>query len=805
MFWLDYLEKHQLNIMLILAGICATLAFLVAFTGNLRKQKKHALFSLELGAMLLLIADRFAYIYRGDLSTLGFWMVRICNFCVFFFLITILYSLNSYLIDLSMFEIKLKKLPLRFRLNKVITVIAIISLIISQRINLYYYFDENNFYVRGRGFLIWYLFPLIMFISDMSIVFQYYKKLRRIIRVPLMFFSALPVIAAVVQFFVYGLSLINISIVGGAILLYFFVLIDMNSSVEKASQIEINYLKDEQKRMRTLFEQTATALANAIDAKDEYTHGHSMRVAEYSLKIAQLSGKDESFCSQVYYAGLLHDVGKIGIADGIINKSGKLTDEEFAEIKKHPVIGRQILSSISQSPYLSIGANYHHERYDGHGYPEGLKGDDIPELARIIAVADAYDAMTSKRSYRKPIPQELVREEIVKGSGSQFDPEFARHMLHLIDLDLKYKMKEQDEVLELAGKNELNCADSDIDFSEGFLLNQNIFRFKMHCTPDKNVPFNKVTFTILLFDSLDARIHYDEVQLREMHYTEFARIHFNGSVEKKNAREIKNEIIKNEISGFHSEWKNAYNYGLDFEGEAVKIKDHVQVKLISKFQTMITTIALPDNSRFSYLSLTGSHCNFSNVSVFREEQQVAVDYIPRIAEEINYIEGPEGDIPSIQMDGWCTAFSEPITLFDNMTISFHSKSLPTARLIWHCPYIRLYYSDDKKPGGKNFREFVLVRIDGENWEGNGYADNSITINHNESFEGWTTWKEMIKAGIDSSFTIHLKGNKVTVFTENGGIAIRSTTVIKDMPKEVYAVLTGDQCMISNIKISGNIK
>ncbi len=805
MLLIDFIVKYQLNIMLVLSGICATLAFFVIFTGNLRFRKKYALLTLELGATLLLIADRFAYIYRGDISTTGYWMVRICNFLVFFFSITIIYSFNSYLIDLYRHEVKLEKLPLRLRINKIIAFVAIVSLIISQRINLYYYFDEQNRYVRGSGFLIWYLFPLLMFVLDLSVVFQHYKKLRRIIRIPLMIFSVLPVLAAAIQFFAYGLSLINISIVGGAILLYFFVLIDMNSSVEKANQIEINYLKDEQKKMRILFEQTATALATAIDAKDEYTHGHSMRVAEYSLKIAKLAGKDENFCSQVYYAGLLHDVGKIGIADGIINKTGKLTDEEFAEIKKHPVIGKQILSSISQSPYLSIGANYHHERYDGHGYPEGLKGDDIPELARIIAVADAYDAMTSKRSYRKPIPQEVVREEIVKGSGSQFDPEFARLMLHLIDLDLKYKMKEQSEVQELAGKNELTCADSDTDYSEGFLIDQNIFHFKMHCIPDKNVPFTDVIFTILLFDSLDGRIHYDEIQGREMNYTEFAKINFDGTVEKKAAREIKNEIIRNEISDFYSEWENAYNSGLDFEGEAVKIKDHVQVKLISKFQTMITTVALPDNSRFSYLSLTGLHCQFSNVEVFKSDEKVASDYIPRIADEISYIEGPEGDIPSIQLDGWCTAFSEPVILSDNMTISFHAKSLPTARLIWHCPYIRLYHSDDKKPNGKNFREFVLVRIDGENWEGNGYADNSIAINHNENFEGWTVWKSMLKTGIDCKFNIRIKGNKITVFTENCGIAIKSTTVVKDMPNKVYAVLTGDQCVISNIKISQNLK
>ena len=141
---------------------------------------------------------------------------------------------------------------------------------------------------------------------------------------------------------------------------------------------------------RELFGQTAEALASAIDAKDSYTNGHSRRVAEYSRKIAEEAGKSEEECERVYFAALLHDVGKIGVPIEILTKKGRLTEEEFEQIKLHPVMGGQILSSIRQSPWLSIGARYHHERCDGRGYPEGLKGTDIPEIARIIAVADAY-------------------------------------------------------------------------------------------------------------------------------------------------------------------------------------------------------------------------------------------------------------------------------------------------------------------------------------------------------------------------------------------------------------------------------
>ena len=133
--------------------------------------------------------------------------------------------------------------------------------------------------------------------------------------------------------------------------------------------------------------------------------------------------------------GMLHDIGKIGISNEIINKTGKLTDEGVRNHKTHPSIGGDILSNISEIPNIAIGARWHHERYDGKGYPDGLKGKDIPELARIIGVADAYDANDIKRSYRDVLSQEIVRLEIEKGKGTQFDPVFAEIMLEMIDED----------------------------------------------------------------------------------------------------------------------------------------------------------------------------------------------------------------------------------------------------------------------------------------------------------------------------------------------------------------------------------
>jgi len=196
--------------------------------------------------------------------------------------------------------------------------------------------------------------------------------------------------------------------------------------------------------VKELFIQTVTALSEAVDAKDRYTSGHSKRVADYAGKIAARMGKSKEEQEEIYRAGLLHDVGKIRIPAEIINKPGRLTDEEYNIIKIHPVTGYHILQGISEDSVIAIAAKYHHERYDGKGYPNGLSGENIPEVARILGVADAYDAMASNRSYRKSLPQEVVREEIEKGKCTQFDPQIADIMLQMMDEDTEYLMKEAD-------------------------------------------------------------------------------------------------------------------------------------------------------------------------------------------------------------------------------------------------------------------------------------------------------------------------------------------------------------------------
>ncbi len=227
-------------------------------------------------------------------------------------------------------------------------------------------------------------------------------------------------------------------------LIYSVILIFSIFSVKRITRAE----KSEQESIEQLHAMNINiirSLATTIDAKDRYTSGHSQRVADYAVRIAKKLGKSEETQQIIYYAGLLHDVGKISVPVDVINKPGKLTTEEFDKIKIHPVSGYHILRGIHKDVRIGYGAKYHHERYDGKGYPNGLSGEDIPEVARIIAVADAYDVMASDRSYRKLLPQKKIREEIGKGKGTQFDPVIADAMLSIMDEDTTYELRQSEE------------------------------------------------------------------------------------------------------------------------------------------------------------------------------------------------------------------------------------------------------------------------------------------------------------------------------------------------------------------------
>ena len=183
-------------------------------------------------------------------------------------------------------------------------------------------------------------------------------------------------------------------------------------------------------------DQLFDTIVNVVDTFDEYTYHHSRNVAYYSMKIAQLMKLKQQEIVYIYYVALVHDIGKISIMRNMLNKSEKFTDEERELMKQHTTAGAEILKDFTMIPQIQSGALYHHERFDGKGYPHGLKGEEIPLFARIICVADCFDAMTTQRSYWQPISVEDVCEEIKKCSGTQFDPQIVPYMIKLIDSGL---------------------------------------------------------------------------------------------------------------------------------------------------------------------------------------------------------------------------------------------------------------------------------------------------------------------------------------------------------------------------------
>ncbi len=206
-------------------------------------------------------------------------------------------------------------------------------------------------------------------------------------------------------------------------------------SIEQMNEIKrINTeLSDTYEKLERAYLDMVQTLRYTVEAKDPYTRGHSDRVSAYSVLIGKYLNLSDEDLRTLEVGGLFHDIGKIGIPDSILLKESKLTDDEYSEIKNHPSIGAHILCNATIFQDIIPIVKHHHERYDGKGYPSQLKGEDIPYMARIAAIADTFDAMTSKRTYRDAMPLETVRAEIERCSGTQFDPEIAKVFLDILD------------------------------------------------------------------------------------------------------------------------------------------------------------------------------------------------------------------------------------------------------------------------------------------------------------------------------------------------------------------------------------
>ncbi len=776
--------------MLALSGICITMAFLVVLAKALSKRRRLVLIIMELVATSLIFFDRLAYIYSGDPSSTGYVMVRVSNFIVFFMTAGIVFAFDLYLRDLLKDEGQMEKLPVRTLVVLIMSAVEMIMVVISQFNGMYYYFDGANIYHRGKFFLLCYVIPVVGPLILLTVIVQYRKIIGRMIYISLLLFIFVPIVSAIIQIWAYGLSLVNIAMVLVAVFLYIFAYLDIIERVEQTKQTELDLLREGQDRMYRLFDQTARAFVGAIDSRNMHTQGHSERVAEYARKLASVAGKDEDECNEIYYAALLHDVGRIETPDSILNKSGELTEAERDVVKQQPVIGNQILSGIQEFPHISTGAHYHCERFDGTGYPEGLKGEKIPEIARIISVADMYDELSSRNMIRDPLPQQVVREQLIKESGSGFDPKYAALMVQLIDTDSKFRHREETESVDAVIHSEFESDEYRSIISNGIPVVSNVTRIRFKSEPLDMSEGRFYAPAIILFDSLDSKVHDTEKTIQDTIYTEYGEMWFDGHTICGEARNMVTDVT--ELT--HSGPENVYII------ETSRYKDHMRVILTNGKIRTESVIALEDSSRSAYVALTGENCHISDIDIEVLDEITGEGDIPRIADEVSYINRLESDVPNVQIDGFRLASTEGVRIKDGTRIVFHTMSLPAANLVWHCPAVVLFYSEDKKVNGPDYREYAFIRLDGEEQEAVEHADNKLTAVREDDFVGWEEWKRINKKGYECEIAFRVTGRRITTITENNGISIKNITIVKDRNKEIYASLTGDQCALTDIRV-----
>lgn len=787
----NFFLAHQLNIMLILGGICGMAAVTTFIMKFLTNRKRFSMMMMGFGAMLLLFSDRFAYIYRGDTSELGFIMTRVSNFLVYFMTLVVILAVNKYVIELIIVDCGATTVPKLLRINDVALLFGMFMVVISQFTGFYYTFDETNHYVRAPGFILCYVIPVMVGMIQLIVTLKYFDRLDKKVSIPLILFTVSPIVAGGVQVLMYGVSLTNIVLAFTVLLIYTFGLAEMNQTVSRAHKIEVEAFEHEKKHMKLLFDQTATAFVTAVEKKDLFSQGHSARVASIAREIAERSGKSEEFCNDVYYAALLHDVGMIGIPDRIIEKETELEESEYEMIKQVPVMSSEILSGITEYPFLRESALYSNERYDGGGYPEGLTGEEIPEMARILAVAKAYDSMTSRRRFKDIVPIQIVREEFIKEAGIQFDPEFAEIMTQMID----YEKRGDAESMLLTEGLTIRCENYRSAISEGIPITETVTEISFRCEPAQSAGGTFAAPSIILFDSYDRMVHDNPKSIEAYRYLEYGEVWFDGHMVSTAARNMKMIASPENPGDILTE-----EGGAVFIVTTLKIEDHIRVRLTVGDKVTEVIVALPESSRAACVGLTGENCVISDINIEKKEEGVFEDEIGRISEEIRYIDRMEADVPNVQVDRDRSVATQGILIEDDTKVIFHTMSLPSANLVWHCPYVSVFYSSDGTVGGNGYREYALIKLNGEYESDDEFAENKFSMKKTQAFPGWNGWKEIHKNGLECTVEASRTGNRVRIKTDTLGIQIEDTIRVFDGVPEVYLALTGDKVALTDIRI-----
>jgi hypothetical protein len=365
-------------------------------------------------------------------------------------------------------------------------------------------------------------------------------------------------------------------------------------------------------------------------------------------------------------------------------------------------------------------------------------------------------------------------------------------MVGIIDADPEYKLRDNlgGDDFDVHPETHIECEEYRKKVTKGILFEETVTNISFDWEKQNDSPTGYSNPALVLFDSYDNRIHVDKKNIEAFGYTEYGELWFNGHYNVANARnmEVKIEELENAIESNH------------YEITIFRFDDHL--KLITKGQgkKIEAVVALPNSSKYAYVGLTGEYGNINNITIENTEQQVNESDIERIADVISYTNRMESDIPNVQINRNRSAYSEALVINDGMNVVFHTMSLPSANLVWHCPYAVLFSSDDGTVDGPNYREYALLKLNGENECETVYAENTMVKKVTDEFVDWDTWKEKNKIGLECRISFKKKNIHVEMAVEDAGILIRNTTKIKDKPEKVYFTLTGDQCAITDIRI-----
>ncbi len=414
-----------------------------------------------------------------------------------------------------------------------------------------------------------------------------------------------------------------------------------------------------------------------------------------------------------------------------------------------------------------------------------LTAKDISNISKIYTIANDYVSMTTKKKDRDELPRFVVRENFVKDSGVKYDPDLADIMVKIIDSESNEIVPEDAQKTE----TEISCRDYRERVSGGISIEGDVKRisFEWEAFAQRGEGFSAPS--IVLFDSFDARAHNDEKAIEAYHYFEYGEVWFDKYSVTTEARAIEEKRTEDTL-----EEKDRY------EIIASRYEDHIKLVMRSEDYAKEIIMALPSRSKAVYIGLTGENCRLFNISVEKTGDTVGPEDIPRIAQPVSYIDHLESDLKNIQIDRWMSSSTDGVEIKGKLKVSFHTMSLPEATLIWHCPYIVLFYSENGRIGGPDYREYNLIKLNGEDQGDKEYAKNRFVMKKTGDFPGWDKWKEINKEGLECELNIERKGDRITLKTENLGISIENTTTVTDDKSKVYISLSGDQVALTDIRI-----